>query len=75
MLYIYLLIAILAGTKGQDEIKKQQEVPTAEPKQQFAPYFGGFQHPAPLQYDISLLEPQIQLPGLGYPVQKQVYPR
>lgn len=73
MLYFYILIAILVGTKGQDEAKKQN----APINKQAPQYFAGYQNqnPSPLQYDFSLLEPRLQLGGVNYEAGKQVYPR
>lgn len=82
--YIAALVAILAGSRAQQEIDKkpqeQQQVAPPEapaPGQQPAPlsYYGGFQGQLPLQYDVRFLEPQAQqqIPNLGF--EKQIFPR
>lgn len=79
--YIAALVAILAGSRAQQEIdKKQQEQQAVPPApaagQQPDPlsYYGGFQGQLPLQYDVRFLEPQVQqIPNLGF--EKQIFPR
>lgn len=80
--YLAALVAILAGSRAQQEVnKKQQEQPAAPtPVQQPAQlsYYGGFQGQLPLQYDVRFLEPQHQLqqiPNLGFASEKQIFPR
>lgn len=77
MWYIAALVAILAGTRAQQDINKKQEQP-AQPVQQPAPltYYGGFQgQQLPLQYDLRFLEPhQVQIQNLGFGAEKQIFP-
>lgn len=86
MWYIVALVAILAGSRAQQEVNKKQEQQQQQPQQQSpatvqqpAPlsYYGGFQGQLPLQYDVRFLEPQqVQLPAnLGFAPEKQIFPR
>lgn len=73
--YLAALVAILAGSRAQQEVGKKQEQPATV--QQPAPlsYYGGFQGQLPLQYDVRFLEPQVQIQNLGFGSEKQIYPR